>query len=302
MEKKPQKNPKKFYCEKCDFSSNNKKDFNRHLSTTKHKMDNMDNTVDKSKNPNRSFECICGKKYKYNSGLSKHKKKCSSCFKSEIITNIEETTTSSSKDTNVSVEIFSKLVEQNNTLMEKMIELSKDRQVINYQNCGNKKMTINVFLNQECKNAMNLTDFVENVKVSLEDLKYTKEHGYIKGISNIFVKHLQDLDPKERPIHCSDKKRLQFYVKEENKWEKDKTNAKIDKTIEDITIKQIKRIKEWERQHPDYLQNEKLLQEWHRMIQQITGSGNDDERERNKEQIKKSLGNTIEIKDAMIIE
>ena len=302
MEKKPQKNPKKFYCEKCDFSSNNKKDFNRHLSTTKHKMDNMDNTVDKLKNPNRSFECICGKKYKYNSGLSKHKKKCTPCLKSEIITNIEETTTSSSKDTNVSVEIFSKLVEQNNTLMEKMIELSKDRQVINYQNCGNKKMTINVFLNQECKNAMNLTDFVENVKVSLEDLKYTKEHGYIKGISNIFVKHLQDLDPKERPIHCSDKKRLQFYVREENKWEKDKTNAKIDKTIEDITIKQIKRIKEWEKQHPDYLQNEKLLQEWHRMIQQITGSGNDDERERNKEQIKKSLGNTIEIKDAMIID
>ena len=96
--------------------------------------------------------------------------------------------------------------------MEKVIELSKDRQVINYQNCGNKKMTINVFLNQECKNAMNLTDFVENVKVSLEDLNYTKEHGYIKGISNIFVKHLNDLDPKERPIHCSDKKRLQFYV------------------------------------------------------------------------------------------
>ena len=176
MKKNPKKNPKKFYCEKCDFSSNNKKDFNRHLSTTKHKMDNMDNTVDKSKNPNRSFECICGKKYKYNSGLSKHNKKCTPCLQSEIITNIEETTTSSSKDTNVSVEIFSKLVEQNNTLMEKMIELSKDRQVINYQNCGNKKMTINVFLNQECKNAMNLTDFVENVKVSLEDLKYTKEH------------------------------------------------------------------------------------------------------------------------------
>jgi hypothetical protein len=212
-----------------------------------------------------------------------------------------ETVTASSSET-VSAEMLNKLVEQNNTLMEKVIELSKDRQVINYQNCGNKKMTINVFLNQECKNAMNLTDFVENVKVSLEDLKYTKEHGYIKGISNIFAKNLQDLDPKERPIHCSDKKRLQFYVKEEDKWEKDMANAKINKTIEDITIKQIKRIKEWERKHPDYLKDDRLLQEWHRMIQQITGSGNDDERERNKEQIKKSLGNTIEIKDAMVID
>ena len=163
-------------------------------------------------------------------------------------------------------------------------------------------MTINVFLNQECKNAMNLQDFVQNVKISLEDLNYTKEHGYIKGISNIFTKYLQDLDPKERPIHCSDKKRLQFYVKEKDKWDKDKANAKIDKTIEDITVKQIKRIKEWEKQHPNYLHNDKLLQEWHRMIQQITGSGDEAIRERSKEQIKKSIGNTIEIKDAMIIE
>ena len=163
-------------------------------------------------------------------------------------------------------------------------------------------MTINVFLNQECKNAMNLKDSVQNVKISLEDLNYTKEHGYIKGISNIFAKHLNDLDPKERPIHCSDSKRLQFYVKEEDKWNKDKANAKIDKTIEDITVKQIRRIKEWEVQHPNYLTDDKLLQEWHRMIQQITGSGNEGEREKNKEQIKKSIGNTIEIKDAMIIE
>ena len=298
MEKKFQKSSKKFYCKKCDYSSNRESQWRRHLSTTKHKMDNMDNTLDNSKSTKRCFECACGKVYKYNSGLSKHKKKCPLIMKNEVVPVVTENTTTTSSETGLSVEVLNKLVEQNNTLMEKVIELSKDRQVINYQNCGNKKMTINVFLNQECKNAMNLTDFVENVKVSLEDLNYTKEHGYIKGISNIFVKHLKDLDPKERPIHCSDKKRLQFYVKEENKWEKDKANAKIDKTIEDITVKQIKRIKEWEKKHPDYLQNDKLLQEWHRMIQQITGSGE----EVQKEQIKKSLGNTIEIKDAMVIE
>ena len=298
MEKKFQKSSKKFYCKKCDYSSNRESQWRRHLSTTKHKMDNMDNTLDNVKSTKRCFECACGKVYKYNSGLSKHKKKCPLIMKNEVVPVVTENTTTTSSKTGLSVEVLNKLVEQNNTLMEKVIELSKDRQVINYQNCGNKKMTINVFLNQECKNAMNLTDFVENVKVSLEDLNYTKEHGYIKGISNIFVKHLKDLDPKERPIHCSDKKRMQFYVKEENKWEKDKANAKIDKTIEDITVKQIKRIKEWEKKHPDYLQNDKLLQEWHRMIQQITGSGE----EVQKEQIKKSLGNTIEIKDAMVIE
>uniref|UniRef100_A0A6C0EPT9 C2H2-type domain-containing protein n=1 Tax=viral metagenome TaxID=1070528 RepID=A0A6C0EPT9_9ZZZZ len=298
--KKPQKNPKHFCCKKCGFTSRNKKDYTRHLSTTKHKMDNMDNTKSNAKNPRPAFECVCSKLYKYNSGLSKHRKKCTLNSNEENIDNIE--TAAASSSTSVSAEMLNKLVEQNNTLMEKVIELSKDRQIINYQDCGNKKMTINVFLNQECKNAMNLTDFVENVKVSLEDLKYTKEHGYIKGISNIFAKNLQDLDPKERPIHCSDKKRLQFYVKEEDKWEKDMANAKINKTIEDITVKQIKRIKEWERKHPDYLKDDRLLQEWHRMIQQITGSGNDEELERSKEQIKKSLGNTIEIKDAMVID
>ena len=298
MEKKFQKSSKKFYCKKCDYSSNRESQWRRHLSTTKHKMDNLDNTLDNSKSSKRCYRCDCGKVYKYNSGLSKHKKKCLQPMVEDKEIKTDNLTTESSK-INLSAEVLNKLVEQNNTLMEKVIELSKDRQVINYQNCGNKKMTINVFLKQECKNAMNLTDFVENVKVSLEDLNYTKEHGYIKGISNIFVKHLQDLDPKERPIHCSDKKRLQFYVKEENKWEKDKSNAKIDKTIEDITIKQIKRIKEWEKKHPDYLKNDKLLQEWHKMIQQITGNGG---AAQEKEQIKKSLGNTIEIKDAMVID
>lgn len=308
MEKKFQKSSEKFYCKKCDYSTSRKSQWTRHLSTAKHKMDNMDNTVDNTKSSRRYFECVCGKSYKYNSGLSKHKKKCSFIMKKEktddivdLFTTFSSDTTKNMKNSDVSVDMLNKLVEQNNTLMEKVIELSKDRQVINYQNCGNKKMTINVFLNQECKNAMNLTDFMENLNVSLDDLEYTKEHGYIKGISNLFVKHLQDLDPKERPIHCSDKKRLQFYVKEENKWEKDKNHQKIDKTIEDITVKQIRRIKEWEKQHPDYLQNDKLLQEWHKMIQQMTGSGDAMERSKHKDQIKKSLGNSIEIKDAMII-
>jgi len=299
--KKPQKTPKQFHCKKCGFTSRNKKDWTRHLLTAKHQMDNMDNTVDNAKNPRREFECNCGRVYKYNSGLSKHKKKCLQ-QQSEDLAKKTELDTTISSGPGISAAMLNKLVDQNNTLMEKVIELSKDRQVINYQNCGNKKMTINVFLNQKCKNAMNLADFVDNVKVSLEDLNYTKEHGYIKGISNIFVKNLQDLDPKERPIHCSDKKRLQFYVKGEDKWEKDTGNKKINKTIDDITVKQIKKIKGWERKHPDYLKNDRLLQGWHRMIQQITGSPDDNERQRNKEQIKKSLGNTIEIKDAMVIE
>ena len=183
---------------------------------------------------------------------------------------------------------------------EEILKMWKSRQIINYNNCGNKKMTINVFLNEKCKGAMNLTEFVENLKISLQDLEYTQEHGYVKGISNIFTRHLTDLKPTERPIHCCDKKRLQFYVKTEDKWEKDEKNTKIDKSIQDITVKQIKKLRDWEDNHPGYLKDDKLLMEWHSMIQTIMGGSKDEERERKKEQIKKNIGETIELKNAMI--
>jgi len=304
MTKKPQKNPKKFYCKKCDFGCNNRKDYTRHLSTTKHKNGNNDNTDDNTKNPLPCFVCICGRKYKYRSGLSRHKtrKACGGQTHTNIVDNITPLEINESVDGGSNtIEMFNKVLKQNNKLMAKLAELSKERTVINYQNCNNKKMTINVFLNEQCKDAINLTDFVENVKVSLADLKYTTQHGYIKGISNIFVKNLQNLDPKERPIHCSDKKRLQFYVKDENRWKRDKNHEKIDKSIQNITIKQIKQVKEWERGHPNYLTDEKLLHEWHTMIQKIMGVEGDIERRHNNEQIKKSVSNEIDLKDAMIV-
>jgi hypothetical protein len=305
MKKNPKKNPKKYYCEKCDFSSNNKKDFFRHLSTTKHKMDNMDNTLDNTKNPTPFFMCDCGKKYKFRSGLSKHRKKCleysrdnniRKSTKLQTICNADEFENTNS----VTAQMFNTVLQQNNVLMEKLVELSKEKKVINYQNCNNKKMTINVFLNEQCKDAMNLTDFVKNVRVSLQDLDYTKENGYIDGISNIFVKHLKDMKPTERPIHCSDKKRLQFYVKDSNVWEKDKCHEKIDKSIQDITIKQIKQIKQWEKLNPGYLENERLLSEWHSMVKEMMGGGEQVECIKNYEQIKKSLSSTTEIKGVLL--
>ena len=190
MEIKFQKGSKKFYCEKCLYASNRKSQWIRHLSTTKHKMDNMDNPMDNPKSSTCYFRCKCGKKYKYNTGLSKHRKKCLEAMGELVASNTKKLSTTSNENTPISAEMLNKLVEQNNTLMEKVIELSKDRQVINYQNCGNKKMTINVFLNEKCKDAMNLTDFVQNLEVSLQDLEYTTEHGYVKGISNIITKHL----------------------------------------------------------------------------------------------------------------
>ena len=296
MKKNPKKTPKKFNCEKCLYSSRNKKDFFRHLSTRKHQMDNLDNCADKSKNPRAYFVCVCGKKYKYQSGLCKHKKKCLQHMSVKKAEKAAKAPYSCSEGNVVTINMLNEILQQNKALCENLIELSKEKKVINYQNCNNKKMTINVFLNEECKDAMNLTDFVENVKVSLEDLNYTKENGYIDGISNIFVKHLQDMPATSRPIHCSDKKRLQFYVKEANVWEKDKTHEKIDKSIQDITFKQIKKIKAWEEQNPDYLTNECLREEWQTMVMRMMGGKEKDECKKNIDQIKRSLCTTTELK------
>jgi hypothetical protein len=198
-------------------------------------------------------------------------------------------------------ETINKLLEQNSVLIDKLSKIPKSTNNITYQNCGNKNMTINVYLNKNCKDAMNLSDFVNEMDISLEDLLYTQQHGYIKGISNIFVKHLNDLQPSERPIHCSDTKRLQFYIKDDNKWQKDNRNQKIDKSIQDLTIKQIKHLKEWETQNPNYLHDGKLLDQWQKLVHEIMGPATDPQREKEKELIKKAIGTNVTIKDDMII-
>jgi len=312
--KNPQKKHQKFHCKKCDYTTRDKKDFNKHLSTTKHKRRSRRATDD------ALYKCaLCSKSYRYASGLSRHvricrkKKPMKSEKKSEVHRMEEEPKNIILKNDNVgkqnnevedSIQLTSELVvkmlKQQNTLQQQLMDLCKERtKVIHYQNCGNKKMTINVFLNEKCKDAMNLTDFVSKLEVSLQDLAYTHEHGYVKGISNIFTKHLTGLKPTERPIHCCDQKRLQFYIKDEDKWEKDEKNTKINKSIQDISVKQIKKLKVWEEQHPTYLDNEELLGEWHCMLGEIVGGGGEAERDKNKEQIKKTISGALEWRDAL---
>ena len=135
------------------------------------------------------------------------------------------------------IKMLTNALSKQGDLIEQLIQ-SQNEMIPKLGNNNNNKISINVFLNQHCKNAMNLTDFVDNIKLSIEDLEYTNQHGYVKGISNIFTKHLTDMKVTERPIHCSDKKRLQFYIKDSDKWEKDKEHKKIDQTIQKINKKQ----------------------------------------------------------------
>lgn len=306
---------KTYYCEKCDYETSNKYDWGKHQMTRKHKMVTQMITNDNNGNEIVEFICnICNKSYKYKSGLSRHKKKCKkikkkfvekksqksqksqkhlSCDNDEpdlktIMMEFMQSQAEQNKIQNATIEMLQQSIENNNKIIPTI------------GNNNNNTISVNVFLNEKCKDAMNLKDFIQNLQVSIEDLMYTQEHGYVKGIENIFTKKLQAMGPTERPIHCSDSKRLQFYVKDEDTWAKDENHKKIDDTIHEIKIKQIKELAEWEKLHPNYMKNETLLHQWQKLVHEIMGNPNEPEiNSKYQSTIKKTLANEISMKTAM---
>jgi len=316
------KNPyKKFICDVCCFDSNNKKDYRRHCGTTKHKKKAQILSVcGKTKKP-RSYSCSkCGKSYKHSSGLSKHKHKCK--YKNLTDEEIEkEEIKKLEEEKKIEMEEYVKDKIEKDDIILTMLEVIKKQQETAektnailkqqteratnvYNNCQtkNQQFNINLYLNSECKDAMNLTDFVNNVKVTLEDLKFTTLNGYEKGITHLITKHLKDMPVTERPIHCSgDNKHIpQFYVKDENKWEEDKEHKKLDKSIHDVSMKQIQHLKEWERVHPNYKNNDNLMAVWHKMVAEILGACSVEEKEIAKNNIKKSLAHQYKINENLL--
>lgn len=288
----------KFICKKCDYTTSKKSSWKKHLETMKHKRITMDNKKllkSCSLQDRKFFKCVCGKVYKYCSGLSKHKKKCIESYKAEnSATNMiisEET-----DDFKNLFKLFMKTqADFNKELAEKVMTPSHNTV---YNDCNNKKITINMFLNEHCKDAMSLRDFLDKIQPTLNDLIRTKELGYVEGISNILIKNLNELPSIQRPIHCSDTKRLQFYIKDDEGWNKD-TNQKVEKAIDSVTTKQIKTLQEWEVENPNYMKDPQLLNEWNLLVHNIMGGANDEEREKNKKDIKKKMGENIILKDAM---
>jgi hypothetical protein len=242
------------------------------------------------------FSCgTCGRVYKYNSGLSRHRKGCVETSKSLVLKTTTAKIAKAAAEGNGAdaINLLAQALSKQGDLIEKLIENQKEM-IPKIGNNNNNKISINVFLNEHCKNAMNLTDFVDNIKVSIQDLEYTNQHGYEKGISNIFTKHLTDMAATERPIHCSDKKRLQFYIKDSDKWEKDKTHEKLDKTIDDITRKQFSHIKEWEKENPDYLSNDEKCKIWQTMVKNMGCGENENKTHTN---IKKNISENVTVKE-----
>ena len=284
------------------------------------------------KNANTNFEfCNCGKKFKTRGGLWKHQKKCNikitdikknvSKNVSNVSKNVSNVSTPSNTEYKLSVdeelkhlqlqkaklevaklqkeiENLDKPQTSTNSLTNELVETIG--KIAGNNNCNNtNNISINMYLNEQCKNAMNLEDFVRNITVSLQDLDYSKQNGYAKGIANIFMKQLADLEPTKRPIHCSDKKRLQFYVKDDDKWEKDKDNIKLTTSIKSVGMEQVKKMAEWEKEHPDYMNNPQELEIWQTMLESVSGGVNKDEIKKNEHKIKKELGKVVDIKEEL---
>ena len=248
-----------FECKLCNFKCCKLSDWNRHINTIKHKQRHNGNVLETPGNnftpKNAEFICDCGKCYNSNSGLWKHKKSCQ-CVKK---------TCSNKEEPKMDVydlvkylmkensELKALMVEQTNKILEKGINNHSNNNNTTHTNSHNKAFNLNFFLNETCKNAMNITDFVDSIKLQLSDLIDVGERGYVEGISNIIVKKLNALDETERPIHCTDKKRETIYIKDEDKWEKDdEDKKKLRKVIRKVAFKNQNLFPQFKEKYPDY--------------------------------------------------
>lgn len=233
-----------FYCQNCDYYTSKRTDYNKHLLTRKHRMkQNETNLSQKSQKVANSIICDeCGCQFNSRTTLWRHKQKCKQ--------NEEDNNELGLTDK----EIITALLQQNEKLF-KIIETNNSPCNIvhnNLNNVGNKTFNLNVFLNETCKDALNISEFVSSIKIDLTDLEHTGRQGYIQGITSIFLKNLNNLEQHFRPLHCSDLKREILYIKHNNEWTKESESKPIlTRAIKTIANENIKQIKHWKEKHPD---------------------------------------------------
>jgi hypothetical protein len=253
-----------YNCNLCDYNTSKRTDYNRHILTQKHK-NNVLTTQNNAKNE-KIYICICCEKsYNDRAGLWRHKKICKA---NKTDTNYEEIS-----DKN----LIMMLIKQNSELLEVIKNGTHNHN--NNNNSNNKTFNLNLFLNETCKDAMNIMDFAEKIKLQLTDLEKVGEVGYVEGISNIITTNLKALDVTQRPVHCTDKKRETIYVKDENKWEKEDDNkTKLRKVIKNVANKNIRLIPQFREKYPDYKNSSsKVSDKYDKMVIEAMGGPGDND-------------------------
>jgi len=292
-----QKSSNNYRCEMCHYITDRKNNMKNHMMTAKHKMEINGNEI--KQKTSKTIKCdFCNKIYKTTSGLWKHNQKCK-------IEN-PKYTEDENKDNNLieptDKELIMMLLKQNSELITQNAVLVKNgtNNIINNShnntNSYNKTFNLQFFLNETCKDAMNIMDFVDSIKIQLSDLEKVGEVGYVEGISNIINSNLKALDITQRPIHCTDKKREVLYIKDENKWEKENNNkTKIRKAIKQIAHKNSKLVPQFKEVHPDCGKSvSKFSDQYNKIIIEAMGGSGDNDNEK-EDKIIKNISNFVTI-------
>jgi hypothetical protein len=289
-----QKLSNKFYCEICDYTTERKSNFDNHILSAKHKMATNGHICQQVLS-NNNFQCEkCKKVYKDRTGLWKHKKKC---INEEININ-----TYNKEDEVTDKDLIIMLMKKNEELQSMMMEVIKNgigntnnsHNTTTHTNSHNKAFNLNFFLNETCKDAMNIGEFVDSLKLQLSDLEKVGEAGYIEGITSIIVKNLKALDVTKRPVHCTDKKRETVYIKDADKWEKDEDKTHMHKLIKRVASKNIKMFEKFREAHPDCKQyHSKYSDQYNKIIYESMGGKGDDDFEKHEKIIKNVLKEVI---------
>ena len=288
-----------FYCDKCDYTCCKKFNWDRHVITPKHARmtkGGQKGAINEQNEPGRvecKYSCeSCNKIYASRNGLWKHQQKCNISEKhSESILTNNATT---DKD-----DLINYLMKENQEFKNLILEIVKKD---THNNCNNttttnshnKAFNLNFFLNETCKDAMNIMDFVDSIKLQLSDLEKVGELGYVEGISNIIVKNLNELDVTQRPVHCTDKKRETMYIKDEDKWEKDESNSKIKKAIKRVASKNQRLLPKFKEAHPDCgTYHSKYSDQYNKIIIESVGGSGDNDAEKEEKIIRNISKNVV---------
>ena len=310
------KNPEssiKFVCDICDYNTSRKSQYDRHLLTSKHKItyNNLHNDLQNVPKSSK-FVCSCGKEYSHRQSLWGHRKKCNFFNEENIKYNeeniyltTEEIEEKSEEDSPINSTMILELLKQNNEFKELLIEQNKkilelvgSSNVTNNNNITNNttnnKFNLNIFLNEKCKDAFNITDFINSIDVGFKDFENFGRLGYVGSINNILIRELKGLDVYKRPIHCSDLKREVIHVKDNDTWVKDEDKKHMKRAIKLIEHKNIKLVPGWLKANPkaDDISTKKH-EEYMKILDNSMGEMKDEDNERNYEKIIKNVAKEI---------
>jgi hypothetical protein len=297
------KSATKYFCKFCHYSTSRKCNFDDHLNSLKHsknqQMETNGNKIsEKSAELNICCE-ICSKKFNSRSGLWKHKlKKCEKIINetTDVISLYKNTISNKDELIITLLKQNAELIKGQQDMMVKITEngINNHSNNTTHTNSHNKAFNLQFFLNETCKEAMNIGEFVDSIKLQLSDLEHVGEAGYIEGISSIIVKNLRDLDITKRPVHCTDKKRETVYIKDDNKWEKDEDKSKMHKLIKRVVSKNTKMFDKFREAHPDCRQyHSKFSDQYNKIVYESMGGKGDNDFEKNEKIIKNVLKEVI---------